>query len=81
MLNISHLTVNREQVWAAFRQTRDVRLRERYHRILLLLNGKTCAEIAQWLYQDEETIRSWVHTVNQAGLQGLEREEMPGRPA
>jgi transposase len=81
MLNISHPTVSREQVWAAFRQTRDLRLRERYHSILLLLDGKTCSEIAQWLYRDEETIRSWVHAVNQAGLQGLEREEIPGRPA
>jgi transposase len=81
MLNISHPNVSLEQVWAAFRQTRDVRLRERYHSILLLLDGKTCSEIAQWLYRDEETIRRWVHAVNEAGLPGLAREEIPGRPA
>jgi hypothetical protein len=33
------------------------------------------------LYRDEETIRSWVHAVNQAGLPGLERDLIPGRPA
>jgi transposase len=80
-LNITNPMITREQVWAEFRRTRDVRLRERYHCILLLLDGKSCPEIAQWLYRDEETIRSWVHAVNQAGLPGLERELIPGRPA
>jgi transposase len=81
MLNITNPMITREQVWAEFRRTRDVRLRERYHGILLLLDGKSCPEIAQWLYRDEETIRSWVHAVNQAGLPGLERDLIPGRPA
>jgi transposase len=81
LLNITNPMITREQVWAEFRRTRDVRLRERYHCILLLLDGKSCPEIAQWLYRDEETIRSWVHAVNQAGLPGLERELIPGRPA
>ena len=80
MLMITHPSITREQVWAAFRQTHDVRLRERYHCMLLLLDGKSCPEIAQWLYRDEETIRSWVHAANQAGLPGLEREASPGRP-
>jgi hypothetical protein len=55
--------------------------RERYHCILLLMDGKSCSEIAQWLYRDEDTIRGWVHAFNQSGLQGLEREAIPGRPA
>jgi transposase len=81
MLNITNPTVTRDQVWTAFRQTHDVRLRERYHGILLVLDDKSCPEIAQWLYRDEETIRSWVHAVNTAGLSGLERDPIPGRPA
>jgi transposase len=81
MLNITNPMITREQVWAEFRRTRDVRLRERYHCILLVLDGKSCPEIAQWLYRDEETIRSWVHAANQAGLPGLERDLIPGRPA
>jgi transposase len=81
MLNLTNPMITREQVGAAFRRTRDVRLRERYHGILLLLDGKSCPEIAQWLYRDEDTIRSWVHAVNQAGLPGLERDLIPGRPA
>jgi putative transposase len=81
MLTIMNTTVTREQVWEAFRRTHDVRLRERYHAMLLLMDGKSCYEIAQWLYRDEDTIRTWVHVVNEAGLPGLERAPIPGRPA
>ena len=80
MLTITNATVTREAVWQAFRGTPDVRLRERYHAMLLLLDGKTCPEIAQRLYHDEETIRSWVHAVNDQGLDGLGRAPIPGRP-
>jgi transposase len=80
MLTITNSTVTREHVWVAFRHTADVRLRERYHAILLLMDGKSCPEVAQWLYRDEETIRTWVHALNAAGLRGLERATIPGRP-
>jgi putative transposase len=80
MLTITNATVTREAVWQALRGTHDVRLRERYHAIVLLLDGKTCPEIAQWLYHDEETIRSWVQATNAKGLDGLGRAPIPGRP-
>ena len=81
MLTMTNTAVTREQVWTAFRRTPDVRWRERYHSILLLMDGKSCPEIAQWLYRDEETIRSWVRAFHEAGLPGLERTASPGRPA
>jgi transposase len=81
MLKIANTTVTRDEVWHAFRRAHDARLRERYHCILLLLDGKSCPEIAQWLYRDEETIRRWVHAFHTSGLAGLEREASPGRPA
>jgi transposase len=80
MLTIANTSVTREHMWTAFRRTPDVRLRERYHTILLLMDGKSCPEVAQWLYRDEETIRAWVHAFNEAGLPGLERAAIPGRP-
>ncbi|HEY7490752.1 MAG TPA: helix-turn-helix domain-containing protein [Candidatus Tectomicrobia bacterium] len=80
MLTITNTTVTREAVWTAFRRTHDGRLRERYHSILLLMDGKTCPEIAQWLYGEEETIRNWVHAFHTGGLPGLERAPMPDRP-
>lgn len=81
MLTITNTTVTRDELRRAFRRTHEVRLRERYHCMLLLMDGKTCPEIAQWLYRDEDTIRGWVHAFNTEGLQGLERELIPGRPA
>jgi hypothetical protein len=73
MVTITNTTVTREQVWTAFRRTPDGRVRERYHAILLLMDGKSCPEAARWLYRDEETIHTWVHALNEAGLHGLER--------
>jgi transposase len=81
MVTITNTTVTREHVWAVFRRTHEVRLRERYHTILLLMDGKSCPEIAQWFYRDEETIRTWVHAFHEAGLPGLEHAPIPGRPA
>jgi transposase len=80
MVTITHTAVTREHVWAAFRRAHDVRLRERYHSILLLMDGKSCPEVAQWFYRDEETIRSWARAFNETGLPGLERASSPGRP-
>jgi transposase len=80
MLTMTNTTVTREHVWTAFRRTHDVRLRERDHTILLLMDGKSCPEVAQWVYRDEETIRTWAHAFNEAGLPGLERAPILGRP-
>jgi transposase len=80
MVTITNTTVTREHVWTAFRRTHDVRLRERYHTILPLMDGKSCPEAAQWLYRDEETVRTWVPAFNESGLPGLERAPIPGRP-
>jgi transposase len=80
MLTMTHTAVTREHIWTAVRRTPDVRLRERDRAILLLMDGKGCPEVGQWLYRDEETIRAWVHALHEAGLPGLERATIPGRP-
>jgi transposase len=81
MLKITHAAVTRQDVWDAFRRCHDVRLRESYHAVLLLLDGHTCPDIATWLYRDEDTIRIWIHAVNEQGLEGLQREPISGRPS
>jgi transposase len=80
MLEITNTAVPRDEVWHACRRTHDARLRERYHGILRLLDGKSCPESAPWWYRDEATIRAWLHAFNEAGLHGLERAPLPGRP-
>jgi len=81
MLILTNPTVTRDTVWDAWRRTSDVRLRERYHSLLLLMDGKSGPEIAQWLSRDEATIRAWVHACNEGGLPGLECAPMPDRPS
>ena len=49
MLKITHAEVTRQNVWDAFRRCHDVRLREHYHAVLLLLDGHPCPDIAQCL--------------------------------
>ncbi len=56
MVTITHTAVTREHVWAAFRRAHDVRVRARYHSILLLMDGKNWPEVAQWLYRDEDRL-------------------------
>jgi hypothetical protein len=81
MLTVSHTTVTGDDVWRALRRMHDVRLREREHCLLRLRDGKSCPEIAPWLSREEDTMRSWGHAFNQGGLQGRERDAIPGRPA
>jgi transposase len=80
MLTITNTTVTREHVWTAFRRTHEARLRARSHRMLLLMEGRSGPAMAQWLYRDEETVRAWLQAFNEAGLRGLERAPVPGRP-
>lgn len=49
MLTFTHTTVTREQVRMAFRRTYDSRLHERYHGLLLQIDGRSCPDIAQGL--------------------------------
>ena len=79
-LTITNTAVNREAVRTAFRRTHDVRVRARSQSIVLLMDGKTCPEIAQWLSREEETSRRWVQALNPGGLPGLERAPILGRP-
>jgi hypothetical protein len=46
MVNIANPPVIRQLVWAAFRQTHEVRRRERDHGMLLRLDGKSGPEMA-----------------------------------
>jgi hypothetical protein len=45
------------------------------------MDGNSCSEIAPWRYRDEDTIRPWGQACNEAGVPGVERAPIPGRPA
>ena len=80
MSTITNTAVTREHVWRALRRTQHARRRERYDSILLLMHGRSCPEIAQWLYRDEGPFAAGVYAFNEAGLHELERAPIPRRP-
>jgi hypothetical protein len=65
MLTITNTTVTRDELWRAFRRTHEVRLRERYCCMLLLMDGKTYPKIAQCLPElhPQERIWKWLRRV------------------
>ena len=58
---LTHPTLTRQEVWTTFRRTHAVRMRERSHCLVLLLDGKTGADSAPWLSRDAETSQRGGH--------------------
>jgi hypothetical protein len=80
MLTLTSLTVTREHVWGACRHPAEGRWRARDHAISLLMAGKRGPAVAPWLSRDGDTRRAWGHAFHEAGLRGLARAPLPGRP-
>jgi hypothetical protein len=47
MLTMTNTTVTREYVWTAFRRAPEMRWWERYHSLLLLMDGQSCPKMTQ----------------------------------
>ena len=65
-----------------FRQTKDVRLRERTQIILLASeHGMTVPEISRIIRRNDQTVRIWIKRFNTEGVNGLHDLPRPGAPA
>ena len=65
-----------------YRQTKDVRIRERTQIILLASEqGLTAPEISKIVRRNDQTVRSWIKRFNAEGIPGLYDEPRPGAPA
>ena len=53
------------------RQREDHGIARRANAILLLDDGKSCQEIAEFLYLDDDTLRGWYKTYCNLGWDGL----------
>ena len=53
------------------RQREDLGIARRANAILLLDDGKSCQEIAEFLYLDDDTIRGWYKTYRDDGWGAL----------
>src|SRR5262245_28398991 len=64
---------SREEVYNAFRQSKDARLKERYYCVLLAYDGMNLGEIAATLCRDFSTVRQWIQLFNEGGLEGVRK--------
>jgi transposase len=64
-----------------YRQTKDVRIRERTQIILLAAEqGMTAPEICQIVRRNDQTVRTWIKRFNAEGIPGLYDAPRPGAP-
>lgn len=64
-----------------YRQTRDVRIRERTQIILLALEqGMTAPQIGTIVRRNDQTVRTWIRRFNAEGIIGLYDAPRPGAP-
>ena len=69
----------RAELLALLRSGRsDPRVVRRANATLLLDDGWSCERVAEALYLDDDTVRSWRKIYDQEGLKGLERFEVGG---
>lgn len=65
-----------------FRQTRDVRIRERTQIILLAAEQDMIApQISTIVRRNDQTVRTWIRRFNAEGISGLYDAPRPGAPA
>jgi transposase len=62
------------------RRTEEARYDHRLHGVLLVAQGMTAPEVANYLGDSRRTVEYWVERFNQEGLAGLAEGERPGRP-
>ena len=63
------------------KQTKDKRLYERYLCVSLHLSGETPARIAGILQRGTDTVKTYIKKYQAKGLEGLQMQHSPGRPA
>lgn len=75
------LTERRELEACVRRQREDHGIARRANAILLLDDGKSCQEIAEFLYLDDDTIRGWHKTWQRDGWDGVALDGWKGGPS
>jgi len=68
-----------DEIWAIYKKERDGRMKERYHAIAMMLDGKNAREVADALHLSRNTTWEWAVAYNSLGIEGLKRESPPGR--
>ena len=64
---------------AEIHRTNETRLQHRLHCILLICDGKTCAEVVALFGDSLRAVQYWVKRYNEAGIEGLRGPTRMGR--
>ena len=73
-----------EMLWVLqdeIRRSEEARYDHRLHGVLLVAQGMSAPQVAQFLGDGTRTVEYWVKRFNAEGLSGLVEGERPGRPA
>ena len=73
-----------EMLWVLqdeIRRSEEARYDHRLHGVLLVAQGMSAPQVAQFLGDGTRTVEYWVKRFNEEGLSGLVEGERPGRPA
>ena len=62
------------------RRSEESRYDHRLHAVLLVAQGMTCPQVAEWLGDAPRSVEYWLRRFEQRGLAGLGEGERSGRP-
>lgn len=79
-LKVTDVEIMRLAVQQEITRSEESRYDHRLHGILLVSNGISCYQVAEWLGQNPVTIQRWVNRFEADGFAGLQEGERPGRP-
>ena len=58
----------------------EPRFLHRLHCVLLVAQGCSCYQVAEWFGEHPCSVERWIHHFNEHGLEGLRDEQKTGRP-
>ena len=73
--------VVRGMIQRALATERSGLLLHRLDCVLMVAQGRSCSEVANWIGVDRRTIERWVHAAYVSGMAGLVEVHAGGRPA
>lgn len=79
-LEISDVEIMRLALQQEIARSDESRYDHRLHGVLLVSQGLSCYQVAEWLGENARTIQRWVHRFESRGFAGLQEGERSGRP-
>ena len=79
-LVIADAAVMRLAIQQEIARSEESRYDHRLHGVLLVSQGLSASQVAEWFGQDPRTVARWVHHFERRGFAGLAEGARPGRP-